>query len=54
MNMIKTALDSGISEKGETYKIEFIVEQESVFINNTDGWIDYKFTGAKVIEESKE
>jgi len=49
----KHILDSGISEKGDTYTMQFIVEEESVFTNNTDGWTDYKFTGVKVIQEDK-
>lgn len=38
----------------ETYKMEFLIEDEPVFTNNTDGWIDYKFVGIKVTVESKE
>lgn len=51
----KHILDLGISSKGSAYTMQFIVEGESVFDHtNTDGWIDYKFKGVKVIEESKE
>ena len=45
---------SGLSPGNETYKMELLVEEESVFTNNTDGWIDYKFVGIKVTVESKE
>lgn len=47
----RNILDNNFSSKGDAYKMEFIVEGESV---NTDGWIDYKFKGVKVTMEIKE
>ena len=48
-------LDNDLSSKGDAYKMEFIVEGESVFDHtNTDGWTDYKFKGVKVTMEIKE
>ena len=47
----KHILDLGISSKGETYKMQFIVEDESL---STYGWPNYKFMGVEVTVESKE